>query len=80
MILFNVIPFDMSTVTVSPKYQVVIPKEVREGLALAPGDKGEVIELAGRIEIVRVRPIASLKGFLKGVDNTFEREDDRWLP
>lgn len=70
----------MSSVTISPKYQVVIPKEVREGLALSPGDKVEVIQLEGRIEIVPVRPIASLRGFLKGLDNTFEREDDRCLP
>jgi len=71
---------DMATVTVSPKFQVVIPKEVRDGLDLAPGDKVEVIQLDGRIEIVPVRPIASLKGFLKGLKNTFEREGDRCLP
>ncbi len=71
---------DMATATVSPKFQVVIPKEVRDGLDLAPGDKVEVIQLDGRIEIVPVRPIASLKGFLKGLKNTFEREGDRCLP
>jgi AbrB family looped-hinge helix DNA binding protein len=70
----------MATVTVSPKFQVVIPKDVREGLDLAPGDKVEVIQLEGRIELVPVRPIASLRGFLKGLKNTFEREGDRCLP
>ena len=69
----------MAAVTVSPKYQVVIPKDVRDGLALAPGDKVEVIQLEGRIELVPVRPIASLRGFLKGLKNTFEREEDRCL-
>lgn len=69
----------MSVVTVSPKYQVVIPKDVREGLELEPGDKVEVIQLEGRIELVPVRPIESLRGFLKGVDNNFTREDDRCL-
>ena len=70
----------MATVTVSPKFQVVIPKDVRDGLDLAPGDKVEVIQLDGRIELVPVRPIASLRGFLKGLKNTFEREGDRCLP
>ncbi len=71
---------DMSTVTVSPKYQVVIPKAIREGLALLPGDKVEMVQLEDRIELVPIRPIASLRGFLKGVRNTFEREGDRCLP
>ncbi len=67
----------MSTVTLSPKFQVVIPKEIREGLALAPGDKIEIVQIGDRIELVPLRPVESLEGFLKGVKNTFEREDDR---
>lgn len=70
----------MATVTVSPKFQVVIPKEIREGLALLPGDKVEIVQLEDRIELVPLRPIASLRGFLKGIKNTFQREDDRCLP
>jgi AbrB family looped-hinge helix DNA binding protein len=76
----NRLDIDMAAFTVSPKYQVVTPKEVREGLAIAPGDKIEVIQLEGRIELVPVPPMESLEGSLKGVKNTFEREDDRCLP
>jgi len=73
-------PIDMSTVTVSPKYQIVIPKDVRDRLVMAPGDKIEVIQLEGRIELMPVRTARSLKGFLKGRRNTFQREADRCLP
>ena len=69
----------MATVTVSPKFQVVIPKDVRERLSLSPGDKVEVVQIEGRIELVRVKPIESLRGLLKGRENTFKREDDRCL-
>lgn len=71
---------DMATVTVSPKYQIVIPKDVRDRLVMAPGDKVEVIQLEGRIELMPVRSARSLKGFLKGRKNTFQRENDRCLP
>ena len=70
----------MATVTVSPKFQVVIPKDVRDGLTLSPGEKVEVIQLEGRIELVPVRSAESMRGFLKGLTNTFERETDRCLP
>jgi len=72
-------PIDMPAVTISPKYQVVIPKVIRERYSLTPGDKIELIELDGRIELVPVRPVTDLKGFLKGLKNTFEREGDRCL-
>jgi AbrB family looped-hinge helix DNA binding protein len=71
---------DMATVTVSPKFQIVIPKDVREGLVMVPGDRIEVIQLEGRIELIPVRSASSLKGFLKGRENTFQREGDRCLP
>lgn len=67
----------MTIVKISPKYQVVIPKEVREALGLKPGEKLRVFPCNGRIELVPVRDIRSLRGFLKGMKNDFEREKDR---
>ena len=64
----------MGSVTVSPKYQVVIPKEVRESLQLHPGEKMEVFCIDGRIEMVRIRPMREMRGFLKGMDTAFKRE------
>ena len=67
----------MQTVTVSPKYQVVIPKRIREAMGLRPGQKLKVIEYDGRIELIPDRDIAELKGFLKGINTEFVREGDR---
>jgi AbrB family looped-hinge helix DNA binding protein len=69
----------MPAVTISSKYQVVIPKAVRERYALLPGDKVEMVELDGRIELVPVRSAKALRGFIKGLENSFERESDRGL-
>jgi len=67
----------MQTVTVSPKYQVVIPKAVREALHLRPGQKMQVIGYDGRIELIPERDIKELRGFLKGINTEFERAKDR---
>ena len=67
----------MQIVTVSPKYQVVIPKAVRESLQLRPGQKMQVIEYDGRIEFIPERNINELRGFLKGINTEFELEEDR---
>ncbi|MBW1961452.1 MAG: AbrB/MazE/SpoVT family DNA-binding domain-containing protein [Deltaproteobacteria bacterium] len=67
----------MHTVTVSPKYQVVIPKAIREALRLKPGQKMQVIKYGGRIELIPERDIKELRGFLKGINTGFEREEDR---
>lgn len=67
----------MQIVTVSPKYQVVIPKAIRESLQLRPGQKMQVIEYDGRIEFIPERDINELRGFLKGINTEFEREEDR---
>ena len=67
----------MNTVTVSPKYQVVIPKNIREALQLRPGQKMKVMDYNGRIELIPDRDISELKGFLKGINTDFIREGDR---
>lgn len=67
----------MQTVTVSPKYQVVIPKSIRETLQLRPGQKMQVVEYEGRIELIPERDIKELRGFLKGINTDFTREEDR---
>ncbi len=68
----------METVTLSPKFQVVIPKKIRERMGLKPGEKLQIISLDNRIEIIPIRPMSEMKGFLKGLDPTFHRErEDR---
>jgi AbrB family looped-hinge helix DNA binding protein len=67
----------MSSVTLSPKFQVVIPKEVRERMDLKPGQKIQVIQYEGRIELIPIRPIEQMRGFLRGIDTDVPREEDR---
>ena len=66
-----------STVTVSPKFQVVIPKAIREALNIQSGQKVQVIRYQNRIELIPIRPVKSSRGFLKGIDTAVEREEDR---
>jgi AbrB family looped-hinge helix DNA binding protein len=67
----------MKTVTVSPKYQVVIPKELRDSLQIKPGEKVQVLQYENRLELIPVRSIKKMRGFLKGIDTTVRREKDR---
>ena len=67
----------MGTITISPKFQVVIPKEIRERLRLSPGQKIQAIVYGNRIELIPVRPVVEMRGFLKGIDTRIEREPDR---
>jgi AbrB family looped-hinge helix DNA binding protein len=67
----------MTTVTVSPKFQVVIPLEIRRALGLRPGEKLRVIRHGSRVELVPVRPVKQLRGLLKGLDTVIDREADR---
>jgi AbrB family looped-hinge helix DNA binding protein len=64
-------------VTVSPKYQVVIPQRIREALGLKPGQKIEALQYLDRVEFIPVRPIRAMRGFLKGIDSTVRRGRDR---
>jgi AbrB family looped-hinge helix DNA binding protein len=67
----------MNTVTLSPKFQVVIPQSVRESMKLKSGQKFHVFEFDGRIEIIPVKPMKEMRGCLKGMNPDFEREEDR---
>lgn len=67
----------MSIVTVSPKYQVVIPGEVRQAAGIVPGQKVQILLHQGRIELVPLRPMAELRGFAAGIDTRLDREVDR---
>lgn len=67
----------MLTVKVSPKFQIIIPKMVREKMGIYPGQQLQIISFDGRIEYVLLRKISEMRGFLKGIDTTIERESDR---
>jgi len=67
----------MNTVTISPKFQVVIPQRIRESLGLYPGQKVQVIQYEGRVEFVPILPVRKARGFLKGIATDVRRDADR---
>ncbi|MFC1513844.1 AbrB/MazE/SpoVT family DNA-binding domain-containing protein [candidate division KSB1 bacterium] len=67
----------MDTVKLSPKYQVVIPKKIRKYLKLEPGQKIRMITMKDRIEMIPERSVKDMRGYLKGINTEFTREDDR---
>jgi AbrB family looped-hinge helix DNA binding protein len=67
----------MNTVTISPKFQVVIPQMIRKSLGLQPGQKVQAILYENRIELIPIQPMQTMRGFLKGIDTSIEREADR---
>ena len=67
----------MKTITISPKFQIVIPKEIRKELKLKPGQKLQVIQEEDRIEYVILKNIKDARGFLKGMNTDILREEDR---
>ncbi len=69
----------MIMVKVSPKYQIVIPKEVREALDLRPGQEVAMLRYRSRIQLIPMRPIKEMRGLLRSIDSTIEREPDREL-
>ena len=67
----------MGTVTLYPKFQLVVPQAIREALGLTPGEKFQVLQYEGRLEFIPVKPMRSMRGFLSGMDTTIDRDPDR---
>lgn len=67
----------MTTVKISPKYQVVIPKEIRNKLKLKPGQRMQILQFGERIEFILIKNIKEARGFLKGMNTNIAREEDR---
>jgi len=67
----------MTEVTVSPKYQIVIPKEIRESMGIVSGQKVQIMSYQGRIEVIPLKSMKEMRGFLKGIDTSVVREEDR---
>ncbi len=67
----------MTAVTVSPKFQIVIPKDVREAMGIYSGQKVQVLTYQNRIELIPLKPMKDMRGFLKGMDTDIQRDKDR---
>jgi len=67
----------MQTVTVSPKFQVIIPADIRRNLNLQAGQKMQIVQHGERIELIPVKPVKTMRGFLQGIDTDVQREADR---
>ncbi|MFQ5825595.1 MAG: AbrB/MazE/SpoVT family DNA-binding domain-containing protein [bacterium] len=67
----------MATVTVSPKYQVVIPKSIRDKMDIKIGQQFQLIQYGDRIEFIPIRKVMDMKGFLKGINTDIQRDKDR---
>ncbi|MCY4428154.1 MAG: AbrB/MazE/SpoVT family DNA-binding domain-containing protein [Halieaceae bacterium] len=67
----------MTAVTVSPKFQVVIPKNIRESMGIFSGQQLEILRYQNRIELIPIRPMQEMRGFIKGIDTDVPRDDDR---
>jgi AbrB family looped-hinge helix DNA binding protein len=67
----------MDTVTLSPKFQVVIPQAIREALQLAPGEKFRVLRYGDRVELIPVKTMKALRGFARGMNTAIRRDRDR---
>ncbi len=65
------------TVTISPKFQVVIPKGIRNSMRLRAGQRVEILRYDNRIELIPLRPLSRMRGFLKGIRTDVRRDPDR---
>jgi AbrB family looped-hinge helix DNA binding protein len=66
----------MDTVTISSKFQMVIPRAIREKWNIKPGQKVRLIVYGNRLEVVPVRDLRDARGFLKGMSSDIEREEE----
>ena len=67
----------MDSVTLSPKFQVVIPRKIRTALKLEPGQKIQALQHNNRIELIPLKPLKQMRGFLAGIETSVPREKDR---
>jgi AbrB family looped-hinge helix DNA binding protein len=67
----------METVRVSPQFHVVFPRKIRESLGIRPGQRLQVLAYEGRVELIPLRGMKEMRGFLRGIDTTVERNQDR---
>lgn len=67
----------MTSVTVSPKFQVVIPKDIRDAVGIVSGQQIQMLAYGNRIELIPIKPMREMKGFIKGIDSDVARDEDR---
>jgi AbrB family looped-hinge helix DNA binding protein len=67
----------MPKVTVSSKYQISLPREVRDALKIRPGQKIEMFVYKDRLELVPLKRLKEYRGRVRGIDTTVIRERDR---
>jgi AbrB family looped-hinge helix DNA binding protein len=67
----------MAVVKVSPKFQVVIPRKIREALGIEAGQQVQALQYLDRIEYIPLKRAKAMRGFLHGIDTTVPRDADR---
>lgn len=67
----------MQTVKVSPQFHVVFPRKIRESLGIRPGQRLQILLYEGRVELIPLRRMKEMRGFLRGIDTKVERDQDR---
>ena len=67
----------METVKVSPQFHVVFPRKIRESLGIRPGQRLQVLVYEGRVELIPLREMKEMRGFLRGIDTRVQRDQDR---
>lgn len=67
---------DMTTVTVSPRFQVVIPQVIRDAMGIRPGQRIQALQYQDRIELIPLRPMRKARGMFKGIDTDVKRDRD----